>query len=345
MARVLLDFRVQSGGAGRYGRELAAALGRAGADVDVHVAVFDGGRPPWSAAPFTPWGRARVARRARAWRADLVHGLHAEAGRPRGVPTVVTVQDLIPLDHPPSVPGALRRRLFARTVGASVRGAARVIAPSPATAAALVGHGLAPAAKVEVVAHGVAAVFRPLPSAEREQARRRFASGRRYVASIGHHRAHKNLGVLAQAAALVLGGHGVVWATLGPDRGPEGARAVTALDDEGLRRFYAGAEVLVLPSLIEGFGFPVVEAMACGTPVVCGPGVGALAYVADGALAVDVTDPTAVARAVGRLLEDDDLRDGLAEAGGRAAGDLTVERMAARTLAVYAEALGGRAGS
>ena len=103
-----------------------------------------------------------------------------------------------------------------------------------------------------------------------------------------------------------------------------------------------GAEVMVLPALVEGFGLPALEALACGVPVVCGRYTGALDVLAAGAVVVDVTRPPELAAGIDALLDDDEHRRRLAAAGRREAEALTAERMASATLAVYRDVLAHR---
>lgn len=319
--RVLLDARVTTGGTRRYYEVLSSAL-TTGALAHVATANPRG----WLAPPFTPWGRRAVAALARETGADLIHGCHIEIPR-TDRPTVATIHDLIPLDHRASMPSPLKRRIYAAMVKRTLDRAGHIIAVSTQTADSLLRHG-ADARRLTVVANGVSKIFRPLNEKEAIEARARFASGGRYVATIGSQKWHKNRSVLGE---LQLAG-GV---TL---RSPTDV----ALSDAELRLFYGGADVFILPSLIEGFGYPVAEALACGTPVVCGAGVGALEHLRPGCMVVDVSRADSIASALGRLISDPAMRSELAEAGRAAAVSLSPERMAHETLAVYEAVLSDR---
>lgn len=284
---------------------------------------------------FTLWGRVGVAVHAARVGAGVVHGLHVETP-PGHVPSVVTIHDVVPLDHPASMPSSVRRNVYRRVLATSLRRATRVIVPSPATAGRLAALGADPS-KVDVIPLGVGPAFRPSSPAERDDARRRFAGGRRYVVASTGARAHKNLAGMQQAAA-ILSSAGIVAAATGGSQ-VDGIRSVGWLDDEDLRHFYGGAEAMVLPALIEGFGLPAVEALACGVPVVCGPGTGALPYIRPGALEVDVTRPGELAAGILDVVEDDSRRARLVIDGARAASSLTAAGMAAATLAVYERVL------
>ncbi|MBZ0102413.1 MAG: glycosyltransferase, partial [Thermoanaerobaculia bacterium] len=120
-------------------------------------------------------------------------------------------------------------------------------------------------------------------------------------------------------------------------------RRLGHLHDADLPALYRGAALLVQPSLWEGFGLPVAEAMALGVPVIAADR-GALPEVAgDAALLVDPEDVAAIAAAIASLLDDPAVRADLAQRGRRRAAGLHWEGAARRTLAVYEAALGGTA--
>ncbi|HIQ02105.1 MAG TPA: glycosyltransferase family 1 protein, partial [Anaerolineales bacterium] len=107
-----------------------------------------------------------------------------------------------------------------------------------------------------------------------------------------------------------------------------------------LPALYTGATTFVFPSLYEGFGLPVLEAMACGTPVACSNTSSLPEVVGDAALTFDPTDTAGIADAVARLLEDADLQADLRERGLRRAARFSWERTARATLTVYRETAG-----
>jgi len=110
---------------------------------------------------------------------------------------------------------------------------------------------------------------------------------------------------------------------------------VEGVPDHQLPAYYSGAEVLVNPSLYEGFGFPPVEAMACGCPVIVSSAGALPEVVGDAALVVDPNDPLALAEAIRQVLTDSSLRHRLVTAGLRRAAQFTWERCARETEQVY----------
>ncbi len=308
--------RVHAGGVGRYASDLVATFAQR-SDVE----VVGSGR----GSAFTPWGRWLTARSAVKSGPDVVHCTHLET-LPVDIPQVVTVHDLIPIQHPASMPSAARRKAFERILRTSLTRAAAVIAPSQLTASSLRDWGID---RVEVIPHGVAARFRPATDDERSAARERFAHGKHYVAAISAAKAHKNVAVLPDVARSL--GPEVALVTAGDHLHP-GLDSVGLLSDDDLAAFMSGADAFVLPSLIEGFGLPALEAMACGVPVVCGAQVGALEVVGDGATVVDVHDADEIARALERVMT---AGDGPRSKAHEATRTLTLDRMAEATLAVY----------
>lgn len=328
MSRVFLDLRVPQGGVGRYGRELYQAMTSlpGSPTFTLHEATS-----AWD-APFTPWGRRRAANLAREWGADVFHGMHFELPRSH-LPMVVTIQDLIPLTFPASMPNPLRRMAFRRIVSSAIAHAERILVTSDASRDEIVAFGARPEV-IRVIPLGVSDLFKPLNEQERREARSRFAAGERYVASIYSPRPHKNFGVLVEAARLV---PGVRFVAAGAIGSAEGISYTGHLSDTDLRLFYGGAEVFVLPSLIEGFGLPLVEALACGTPVVCGEGVRALSYIGGGAAVVDVGSGRAIASAVDEILNDDNLHESHTRRAVKGSSSLRIVQTAKKTIDVYKE--------
>lgn len=334
----MLDARMDVGGAGRYCQELPQALLHVGDEPRIDV-VRHRHDPVGSVLtmPFSPWGRLHVDRIARSRGADLIHGLHFELPSSWSGLSCVTVQDLIPLDFPASMPSPIRRRVFRAAVMTALAQADTVIVPSEMTAASV--HKRSGAgAKTRVIPLWASSVFAPLTEPELAEARGRFANGAPYVATIYHPKPHKNLGVLASAGVALSEKSATKIVACGSLEVPDGLHGIGRLSEPDLRLFMGGAELFALPSLVEGFGLPAIEAMACGTPVVCGPGIGALPWVEAGAIVVDVTDPSAIANTLLRWLADPALAE-LSSNVPSVAAKLSRRSCAEQTMEVYRELL------
>src|SRR5579872_5272631 len=108
---------------------------------------------------------------------------------------------------------------------------------------------------------------------------------------------------------------------------------------EMLPSLYAGALGLVFPSLYEGFGFPPLEAMACGTPVICSSSASLPEVVGDAALLIDPRSPESLLDAMTRLQQDSALRDRLRSSGLRRVAQFSWKTLAEKTLSVYRQCL------
>jgi glycosyltransferase involved in cell wall biosynthesis len=169
-----------------------------------------------------------------------------------------------------------------------------------------------------------------------------------FVLWVGTFEPRKNLPVLAQAMQRIPGVPLVVVGPTGwrsdPEAilGPLGDRAhvVGPVSEADKQAWYAAADVFCYPSLLEGFGLPVAEAMARGTPVVTASGTATEEVAAGAALLVDPADPVALADAIVSVLADQGLSARLVEAGRRRAAELTWPSAARATADVYREVLG-----
>lgn len=288
--RVLLDDRARGPGVSRFIDSLLEGFRDLPGAPELELASRFIDKPP-----FSPSGRKAVARLAREMGANLIHGLHFETPD-TDIPTVTTVQDLIPLRHPASMPNPLKRRIFKALISSTVSRAGRLVVPSQLTRSHLVDLGC-PASKIALVPLGASRRFSPLSAVEERIARDRFGSHGGYFSAIMNPRPHKNIDILVEVANLLPSSH-IVCAG---ENAPEPLRAVGRLTDDDLRLFYGGSKAFILPSLIEGFGLPLLEARLCGIPVICGPEVGATEIVQQGVSIVDVRDPQAILQAMQQI--------------------------------------------
>jgi glycosyltransferase involved in cell wall biosynthesis len=266
-----------------------------------------------------------VPRALRRLRPALAHFQHV-LPRSCPCPAVVTVHDLS-FERDPSVMGLRHRTIFRAAVPRAVRGAARVLAVSERTKRDLIDlYGVDPE-RITVTPNGVDPAFTP-GDAPRDS----------YLLLVGAVQPRKNPLAAADAASEL----GMRLVVVGPSRDQalvdelarRGADVRGYVDRDELVELYRGAAALVMPSRYEGFGLPVVEAMATGTPVVAAPDA-ALQEVAEDAAVF--AEPEELADGVRHALAD---RERLVAAGLRRAAAFSWDETARRTLAVYRDVLG-----
>lgn len=310
------------------------------------------------------WQQLRLPRRLAQGDVDLLWSPLQTLPGSCPVPAVVTVHDLTVLLMPDAHRAKVRwsqvpflARSFAR--------ARRVVAVSEATAADLRFHFpqafLAAPEKLRVIHHGVASSFRPAEADERRAIREELGAPHGYLLYAGTLEPRKNVeGVLDAWLALraddpatpplvLAGGHG--WRSRpllrkiermqrsgSPEEGGD-LQVLGRVDDERLARLYRGATVFVYPSFYEGFGLPVVEAMASGVPVVTSDRSSLPEVAGDAALTVRPEDPTILGGAIRHLLANPHLAHELAERGLERARRFRWEKAAAEMEEVFAEAL------
>ena len=274
---------------------------------------------------------------------------------PRSTATVLTVHDLI-FEHFPQH-HTLSNRLFLKlAMPLFVRRADGVIAVSHSTKGDLVErYGTSPA-KIHVIHEGIDERFAPIGPPGVHGVKSRYSPDRPYLLMVGTLEPRKNhaaaLDVLVRLKAqefphrlVIAGGKGWLFDPIQRQVDELGLTddVVFAgfVPDDSLPALYTGAACVLMPSLFEGFGFPVLEAMACGVPVVCS-NVSSLPEVAgDAALLVEPTDGDALFSAVRRVLSEPDLARYLGAAGERQAAGFRWDHCAAETANLYWEVYRG----
>ena len=357
------------GGMETYARELIPRLA-ARDDVRltclVNLEAAEAGGGPWGeVAPMEvvpvrarnrfEWVRGEqqhVPRLAASAGAHLVHSLASTAPLRGRVPRVTTVHDLNYAKVPEAHFGA--RGLGMRVlVPAAVRRSRRIIVDAASTRDDLAADLSVAPAKIDVVPLGVSTPSDPGPGAATRTREALGIGERQLVLSVSAKRPHKNLERLVRAVAAIA-----------PDRRPllvvpgyptpheaelrELARALGVEADvrwpawvspDELEGLYSAATCLVFPSLYEGFGLPVLEAMARGVPVACSNRASLPEVAGAAAIQFDPEDQQAIAAAIERLLSDGELRSRLALAGRERAATFTWDRTAELTAASYARTL------
>ncbi len=353
-------------GLGRYAASLAAALAaQHPAEVHLFANVTPGGQWP---ADLAALPRTAVRAGYKFWRlavllghlsgmgwerllppSELFHATEHLLLPLRGVRTVLTVHDLIyrlfPQHHK-----RLNYWYLNLAMPLYVHRADHIIAVSQTTKRDLMSLYGTPEHKITVVYEAPAPCFAPPSSARIAAVRARYGLPERYLLTVGTVEPRKNLARLVEALAIlrrddptlrlvIVGAHG--WLTASFEQALErcGQReAVIRLGyvpDDDLPALYAGATVSVLASLYEGFGLPVLEAMACGAPVACSATSSVGEIAAHAALTFDPTDSEAIAAALRRLLGDADLREDLRQRGLARAAEFSWQRAARETWEVY----------
>jgi glycosyltransferase involved in cell wall biosynthesis len=267
------------------------------------------------------------------------------------LPLVITVNDVMALEHPEwfTRANALQQRLV---LPRAVRAAARVLTPSRYTQERLVEICKADPGRVEVAPYGVDAAFGPGP-ASGDLLERLGVTGP-YVLTVGTLQPRKNLQLALRAfervaaagaphSLVVVGARGWRDEPLleALQASPAGRRVqlLGRVSDEELVELYRGADCLLFPSLYEGFGFPVLEAMACGTPVLCARSTSLPELAGDAAELADPDDLDAFGSALADLLASSSRRDELEAAGLIRAREFSWGRCAELTVAAYRRAL------
>ena len=284
-----------------------------------------------------------------AGRADVVHGLHPLLIPARRAAQVITIHDLFFLSAPERTRGEIRRDYAELTPG-HARRADAVVVPSEYTARQVVDRLGVGRDRIYVCPAGAPTWL--------AQSQRSTSTEQRYVLFVGTLEPRKNVGVLLDAYAsllgrgvavprLVLAGRATPDATDWLDRvkraplaGRVEHRGYLAPEDRAT--LYAGARLLVMPSLDEGFGLPVLEAMAAGVPVVASRR-GSLPEVAgDAAVFVDPADVDGLAQAIERVLHDEPHAHDLVGRGLARAAHFSWARTAAAVRRAYLDAVARR---
>ena len=274
---------------------------------------------------------------------DVVHAPTFAVPPGGGAPLVVTVHDLAFLRDPQHFTRN-GLRFFHRGLAITRREADLVLCPSQATADDCEHAGIEPS-RLRVVPHGVDE--RSVAIEEIQAFRRRHGIQRPYVLWCGTHEPRKNVARLLEAFAEVIAtGEDLDLVLVGPTGWgrtspptPDIAQRVHVLgflSDAELRAAYSGADVFAYPSLWEGFGLPVLEAMAHGVPVVTSRGTAMAEVTGDAAILVDPLSPEAIAE--GLLEASGPARDLLTSAGRRRAARFTWDDTAAQVAAAYRDA-------
>lgn len=298
------------------------------------------------------WQQVLLPRRLRQDGCDLLHAPTYVAPLQSPIPVVLTIYDLIALSHPEFATAANRLH-YGALLPRCIANASRVVVPTEAVRGEVEKRVPVAAVCTRVVPLGVEPVFlqageTPIDEDVRATMRCRYTLPERYLLFVGNFEPKKNLRRLLDALDLVLGtpplvvaGGARAWRGYEIEEQPEHVHTIGYVRRVDLPALYTMCEAFVFPSLAEGFGLPVLEAMACGAPVITSNAV-PLPDLDEVTLMCDPHDTQSIAAQLSRVLSDGDLRQKLSRAGTAYARPYTWRRTAEMTLCVYGEAAGVR---
>ena len=377
MPKIAIDYTPayeQGGGIGRYVRDLVTALSLIDNQNDYRLFISGASQPtlPNQIAHNFNWKPTRIPPKwfARLWhrlkiplpveqftgRIDLYHA--TDFVLPPTLPstkTLLTVHDLSFVRVPETASPSLKAYLD-RVVPLSVKRADHILADSQATKNDLIELYAVKSKKISVLLTGVDKRFKPSNTGEMTIRNKYSVGDRPYLFTIGTVQPRKNYARIIQSLAklreeghdldlVIAGGHGwladPIYQTIQETQMTDYVKLIGFADDEDIPTLYTNAECVVFPSLYEGFGYPVLEGMACGTPVITS-NISSLPEVAgDAALMVNPYDVDAITNAIRSIITDDELRKTLTERGFEQIKHFTWEKSAQQLHQIYTDLLTG----
>ena len=317
-------------------------LSALGAQREVHLAPCDVGT-------FSLREQTALPRMVADMRVSLLHSPYYVKPFRLPVPSVLTYHDVIGLVCPSSLPSAQARVLFRLLSHLALASAARVILPSRSAQRDVARYFGVPEGKSTVIYEGADPQFHPQPAEVVERVRRKYGLDGPYALYVGINKPHKNVETLVEAWARARPQATLVLAGREDPRYPQARQRVVALGLEGRVRFlgdvpeadlpalYTGAALFAFPSLYEGFGLPVLEAMACGAPVVSSNAASLPEVVGDAGPLLPPLDVEAWAATLAGLLDDAPALAAMRLRSLARAGEFSWDKAARATLAVYQE--------
>ena len=370
----------QGGGIGRYTRELVKSLVRIKEQNEYDYILFSARQPrqlpvpePIPQGPNIRYHQAPISQQwlYRLWhrlkvpvpvqlftgRLNLFHSPDFVLPSVRGpIPTLLTVHDLSFIHYPETFTPALVRYLN-QAVPWSIERATHILADSQATKNDLISVWNVPESKVTVLYSGVSRGFRPVTEKDLLNAvRTKYKLGDRpYLFSVGTLQPRKNYQMLIKAfkplaneyphCLLIAGGKGWLFEQMLAETERQGlgdrVRFLGFVDDADLPALYSLSTLFVFPSLYEGFGLPLLEAMACGTPVLTSDSSSLPEVAGEASVTLPPDQPELWTEAIKTLLDDASKRTSLVAAGFLQSRQFTWMRAAKQLLSIYEQLLQG----
>lgn len=362
---VTIDARWLVGGIGTYTENLLRSLAQVATSLRFHaiarsddaalirtfcdrVAILD-------VPIYTLREQFLVPRAAR--NCDLLHIPHFNVPLAHRGPLIVSIMDLIHLQSP-KYRRSLSSRLYARPMlNLAARKADHIVTVSNYSKRQIVEELRLPESTISVIPCGVSEHFHPPENSDDMRAMTRgLGLTRPYLLYVGNLKPHKNVDVLLLAYAelrkrkglqhlLLIVGNDLRWKQSTIDKCSrlgiqESVVFAPHIPAASLPAVYAGADLLVLPSTMEGFGLPVIEAMACGTPVVCSNAASLPEVAGEAALFFDPSNHDDLVSQIEDVLNSSDLRTSLRDKGLRRAKRFTWQESAQMHLSLYRQLLG-----
>jgi glycosyltransferase involved in cell wall biosynthesis len=312
---------------------------------------------PETAKPYSVSEQLRIPMDLRREKIDLFHAPHYVLPALTPCKSVVTIHDCIHLRFPQYLPNRLGHAYAWSSMWLATHRASRVLTVSEASKRDILHYYSIPDRRIDVIYNAIDDRIGEEPSPEDiERVRDRYQLNAPFVLYAGNIKPHKNLERLIEAfhmlrqdpdlahvTLLIIGDEISKYATLRRAvhryKLHKYVRFFGFVPDTTLAVLYRLARVFVFPSLYEGFGFPPLEAMAAGAPVITSNVSSLPEVVGDAALLIDPLDPMAIADAMRRVLMDSDLREALRQRGYHRAKEFSWERSVRRVREIYDEVL------
>lgn len=295
--------------------------------------------------------QVELPRILRDYKIDLLHSPHFVLPLVRPCPAIVTLHDVIYLACKEDLASRVGQIYYRRMMAAAARSAVHIITVSEFSKSDIMRHLSVDPAKIEVIHSGVSPVFRLSGDSSRiEDVRRKYTIRKEFILYAGIYKPRKNhAGLLHAFQKLRASEVDAELVIAGPMNEGEAALKSHARElgiadrviftgsvhDSELAALYCAARVYACPSLYEGFGFTVLEAMACGTPVVCSHQTSLPEVAGDAALYADPRNPEEFAGALSRVFSNEVLRTDLVRKGFQNCRRFSWLKAAEQTIAVY----------